>query len=315
MATTRISKLLNLANTGTPRVFAFLADDHRLHFSDIDRCYSVVCSVAGKKKFVDFWVDNCCNLVITLNNDGDLELYRTKTLLSHEFQKKSEEIKKGGDSIHRVQTLLSVLQSEAYSPPTKVEVLKKERVDIITEEVAIDEKKLLRENWICKNMNPNFNLKALRSFLRNHAVYPDQYRATVWTFLLSLPKNVLTFDNYLKKGAHKDLVRYEQTFPLKNEALAKKLGRVLSSLSHYCGLFSDQNSVPFVAFPFVKLFSQDECLSFEVILSFYLHWGQHMFENFPHPSSTMIDFVNSLHLVSPFLGGNRPRTQPSFGLY
>ena len=204
-------------------------------------------------------------------------------------------MRKGGDSIHRVQTLLGIVQTEAYVPPSKAELMKKEKVELEKEYNIIDDRKLLRENWVPQSGHQNFNLKALRSFLKKNSVFPDQYRAIIWTYLLSLPKNVLAYDNYLKKGAHKDLAKYEKTFPLKNEVLAKKLGRVLSSLSHYCGLFSDQNILPFVTFPFVKLFNHDECLAFEVVITFLMHWGQHLFENFPHPSSTMINYVLLAH--------------------
>lgn len=294
-------------------MFGILTDDNRVHVADIDRVYSVVCSLSGKRKITDCWTDHCGNLLMALNNEGDLELYRTKTLINHEFAKKSEEMKKGGDSINRVQTLLSVVSTEAYSPSFKSEALKKERPDIVHDSVAIDEIKLLRENWVCTASNQNFSVKGLRSFLKKNSVYPDQYRATIWTYLLAMPKNVLAFDNYLKKGAHKDLIKYEQTFPLKNEALAKKLGRVLSSLSHYCGLFSDHIIIPFIAFPFVKLFVHDECLAFEMILSFVFHWGQHFFENFPHPSTTMLQYVRDPHLVSQFSRSHRPRAQQPLG--
>lgn len=269
-----------------------LCDDHRISVVDIDRLYSIISMATGKsKKFANFWSDSCTNLLVGITNEGELELYRTKTMIEHQFKVKSEEMKKGGDSIQKVQTLLKIESKEAYNPKVKEIMAQREKQSIDTATFVLDEKLLLRENWVCPSDTQNFSLKDLRSFLQRHSVFPDKYRPIIWTYLLSLPKNVLAYDNYLKKGAHKDIEKYENTFPLKNQSLSKKLGRVLSSLSQYCGLFSDQNLVPFVAFPFVKLFNHDECLSFEVTLAFMCHWGQQLLENYPHPSATMIDYV------------------------
>jgi hypothetical protein len=292
---------------GASRMFAMLCDDHRIALIDIDRLYSLVSLTACKsKKFTDFWSDRCSNLLVGITNEGDLELYRTKTMINYQFKVKSDEMKKGGDTIHRVQTLLKVTEREAYNPRVKEVTLPKEKQVIEAEGYVVDEKLLLRENWVCPSDTQNFSLKELRSFLRKHSVFPDKYRPIIWTFLLSLPKNVLAYDNYLKKGAHKDIEKYENTFPLKNQALSKKLGRVLSSLSQYCGLFADQNLIPFVTFPFVKLFNHDECLSFEVTLAFMCHWGQHLMENYPHPSATMIEYVIFSHPGDEISGIHRP---------
>jgi hypothetical protein len=83
---TSCTKVLPVPLPGSSRTFALLCDDHRVHVVDIDRVNSVVCCLASKtKKYVDFWMDSCGNLLCGLTNEGDVELFRTKTLINFEF--------------------------------------------------------------------------------------------------------------------------------------------------------------------------------------------------------------------------------------
>ena len=280
---------------------ALLCDDNRVYFLDLDRNYSIVCALAPRHKVTDIVTDKCSNLLVCLTSEGDLELHRTKTLLAYDFVKKGEELRKGGESLAKVQTILSVVERGVKSPTSKPSKSKPNLPLENGELVIVDDVQLLRENWVPQT-SMTFNLKDLRTFLKRHSVFPEAHRGVVYTYLLSLPKNVLAYDNLSKKGVHQAFHTLEQTFPLKSPVLGKKLGRVLSALAHHCPLFGDKSIVPFIAFPFVKLFEGDECLAFEMVLIFMMHWGQHLVENYPHPSTTLIEYsLQTLGLVDPEL--------------
>jgi hypothetical protein len=187
--------------------------------------------------------------------------------------------------------LLEVEERTCYRVLEKESVVCKRKEEQGNPRQAPDLVQLLRENWLTGDDNPNFSLKGLRHFLKKNNSYPDKYRGVIWSYLLALPKNYLAFDNYVKKGAHKEFQDLAAIFPLKNADLMKKLSRVLSSLAHYSPIFTDKLYVPYLIFPFVKLFSNEECIAFEVILSFLLHWGQLFFENYPQPSNTLVSYV------------------------
>lgn len=70
--------------------------------------------------------------------------------------------------------------------------------------------------------------------------------------------------------------------------------RVLSILAHYSPIFGDLNRVPGLVFPFVKLFQSDECLALEVVISFFLNWGQLIFEDFPQAPTRAARFVSDI---------------------
>ena len=280
-------KLQAMRNSST---VCMLLDDGRLHFVDLERHYAVVCTLSHPKRFVDFDLDDCGNLLLAVTTDGDVELHRTKTLLLADFASKSDELKKGGNSLSRVQHVLQLVEQSTVAHARK-DTDERRLVGIASDFDIIDNSKLLRENWLAPLNHPNFTLKGLRMFLKKNAVFPDAHRGTIWSFLLDLPHNTLAFDNLIKKGVHRDFEDISKLFPLKNASLSKRLARVLSCLAHYCPLFSDTSLVPFLVFPFVKLFPQDDCLAFEVTLTFLLHWEQHLFEQYPHPSAILIDYV------------------------
>lgn len=189
--------------------------------------------------------------------------------------------------------MLAVKETGAFSQALKPGISERDKVEVEKAQTLIDESKVLRDNWVPRKDHPNFTMKSLRVFLKSTTAYPDKFRSVIWTYLLSLPKNALSYDNLVKKGVHREYEKIEQLFPLKNPQMLHKLGRVLSSLAHYSPIFADKQITPFVAFPFVKLFSNDECLAFEFVATFFLHWGQHLFENYPQPSPTMIEYVRA----------------------
>ena len=112
--------------------------------------------------------------------------------------------------------------------------------------------------------------------------------------MLSLPSNFIQYNSYIQKGINQNLENFDEVFPLKSGKLASKMIRVMSVLSNISPVLSDLQIVPGMVFPFVKLFSKDECLGMEMALSFFMHWGQHLFEDYPQPSARAVSFVSLL---------------------
>jgi len=52
---------------------------------------------------------------------------------------------------------------------------------------------------------------------------------------------------------------------------------MLSALCRFCPLFLETDYIIGIVYPFVKLFSIDETLCFEIILSFLFNFGQNLF--------------------------------------
>lgn len=49
--------------------------------------------------------------------------------------------------------------------------------------------------------------------------------------------------------------------------------------------------LPGIIYPFVKLFEEDSIMCFESSLTFLMNWYQPVFENYPNPSTKVINFA------------------------
>jgi len=140
----------------------------------------------------------------------------------------------------------------------------------------------------------NMNKPQLAKFFAKYGIFPDKHRALIWRFLLDLPLNIEAYENLVALGTHSAYANLQKNYPIKSTKLFNKLQRMLSCLAHYSPIFSEVEYLPGFIFPFVKLFAHDECLCFEIILTFFLHWGQHFFEFFPNPPLTIIQATEEL---------------------
>ena len=134
----------------------------------------------------------------------------------------------------------------------------------------------------------------LKQLLARHHVYPDKYREMAWKFLLETPNNVEQFKELSSKGIHSAFKHLNETHELRNHQLFSKLQAICSALAFYCPLFGEVEHLPELVFPFVKLFASDDLFCFEVVLSFFFHWGQHFFEYFPNPPVALLQDCEEL---------------------
>ena len=146
---------------------------------------------------------------------------------------------------------------------------------------------------------PTFSVEALsksklKQLLTKHRVYPDKYREMAYRFLLETPNNIEYFDELKSKGTHSAFKHLAETHELRNHQLFSKLQTICSVLAFYCPLFGEVEHLPELVFPFVKLFATDDLFCFEVVLSFFFHWGQHFFEYFPNPPIALLQDCEEL---------------------
>uniref|UniRef100_A0A2K6NBM6 TBC1 domain family member 31 n=1 Tax=Rhinopithecus roxellana TaxID=61622 RepID=A0A2K6NBM6_RHIRO len=70
--------------------------------------------------------------------------------------------------------------------------------------------------------------------------------------------------------------------------------RTLSALAHWSVIFSDTPYLPLLAFPFVKLFQNNQLICFEVIATLIINWCQHWFEYFPNPPINILSMIENV---------------------
>ncbi|XP_040835285.1 TBC1 domain family member 31 isoform X2 [Ochotona curzoniae] len=143
-------------------------------------------------------------------------------------------------------------------------------------------------------LSDGLNKKRLQILLKGYGEYPTKYRMFIWRSLLQLPENHTAFSSLLDKGTHVAFLNLPQKYPIKSRKLLRVLQRTLSALAHWSAIFSDTPYLPLLAFPFVKLFQNNQLICFEVIATLIINWCQHWFEYFPNPPINILSMIENV---------------------
>ncbi|NWX70197.1 TBC31 protein, partial [Alca torda] len=138
------------------------------------------------------------------------------------------------------------------------------------------------------------NKKRLRALLKGFGEYPAKYRMFVWRSLLQLPENHLAFSSLIDKGTHSAFVNIQNEYPIKSQKLLRVLQRTLSALAHWSAIFAETPYIPLLAFPFVKLFQNNQLICFEVVATVVVNLCQHWFEYFPNPPVNILSMMENV---------------------
>ncbi|XP_030122488.2 TBC1 domain family member 31 isoform X7 [Taeniopygia guttata] len=138
------------------------------------------------------------------------------------------------------------------------------------------------------------NKKRLQALLKEFGEYPAKYRMFVWRSLLQLPENHLAFSSLIDRGIHSAFVNIQKEYPIKSGKLLRVLQRTLSALAHWSAIFAETPYMPLLAFPFVKLFQNNQLICFEVVATVVVNFCQHWFEYFPNPPFNVLGMVENV---------------------
>ncbi|NWW32447.1 TBC31 protein, partial [Panurus biarmicus] len=138
------------------------------------------------------------------------------------------------------------------------------------------------------------NKKRLQALLKGFGEYPAKYRMFVWRSLLQLPENHLAFSSLIDRGIHSAFVNIQQEYPIKSRKLLRVLQRTLSALAHWSAIFAETPYMPLLAFPFVKLFQNNQLICFEVVATVVVNFCQHWFEYFPNPPVNVLGMIENV---------------------
>ncbi|NWX21314.1 TBC31 protein, partial [Aegotheles bennettii] len=138
------------------------------------------------------------------------------------------------------------------------------------------------------------NKKRLQALLKGFGEYPAKYRMFVWRSLLQLPENHSAFSSLIDKGTHSAFVNIQNEYPIKSRKLLRVLQRTLSALAHWSAIFAETPYIPLLAFPFVKLFQNNQLICFEVVATVVVNFCQHWFEYFPNPPVNVLSMMENV---------------------
>ncbi|XP_006830895.1 PREDICTED: TBC1 domain family member 31 [Chrysochloris asiatica] len=160
--------------------------------------------------------------------------------------------------------------------------------------------RILKQDLTCNFENKEnelpdgLNKKRLQILLKGYGEYPTKYRMFIWRCLLQLPENHTAFSCLIDKGVHVAFLNLQKKYPIKSRKLLRVLQRTLSALAHWSAIFSDTPYLPLLAFPFVKLFQNNQLICFEVVATLIINWCQHWFEYFPNPPINILSMIENV---------------------
>ncbi|KAF6101342.1 TBC1 domain family member 31 [Phyllostomus discolor] len=143
-------------------------------------------------------------------------------------------------------------------------------------------------------LSGGLNKKRLQILLKGYGEYPTKYRMFIWRSLLQLPENHTAFSSLIDKGVHMAFLNLQQKYPIRSRKLLRVLQRTLSALAHWSAIFSETPYLPLLAFPFVKLFQNNQLVCFEVVATLIINWCQHWFEYFPNPPINVLAMIENV---------------------
>ncbi|XP_062521814.1 TBC1 domain family member 31-like isoform X2 [Corticium candelabrum] len=138
------------------------------------------------------------------------------------------------------------------------------------------------------------NTDRLKTILRGYGQYPEKYRLFIWRSLLQLPENHAAYASLADRGTHDAYIMLHKQYPIKSRKLLRVLQRSLSALAHWAPIFGEMTYLPFLAFPFVKMFQNNALLAFETIATVITNWCSRWFEYFPNPPFNVLNLIENL---------------------
>nr|XP_032826897.1 TBC1 domain family member 31 isoform X1 [Petromyzon marinus] len=135
--------------------------------------------------------------------------------------------------------------------------------------------------------------RRLLALLKGFGEYPAKYRLFIWRALLRLPENHDVYNTLVEKGTHPAYGALHRHYPVRSHKLLRGLQRTLSALAHWAPIFGETEFLPLLAFPFVKLFQNNQLVCFEVLATVLVNWCSRWFEYFPNPPLNVLACVEN----------------------
>ncbi|PKC16829.1 WD40 repeat-like protein [Rhizophagus irregularis] len=132
--------------------------------------------------------------------------------------------------------------------------------------------------------------------------YPDKYRTRIWRILLGIPQNQQAFKEITSKGVDPAIKALLSKNLKSSDSKQRKIIDLLEQLRVFPSLsilrYDRRITIEWIfhmIYPFVELlFDTNETLSFEIILSILFNWYQHYWDEFPNPSTKIMNVISVL---------------------
>ncbi|NXE25121.1 TBC31 protein, partial [Ardeotis kori] len=275
---------------GSNQILGVLSQDNIMRFINIETCKLLFDIGSHEEGISTAVISPNGRYIASVMENGSLNLYSVQAL--------TQDVNKPPPPMFKVVEDWSKCTSEANKPTMRVtsgksdQPLKSKGSKIQTRLLKLQVNTSLenKENELPGGLNK----KRLQALLKGFGEYPAKYRMFVWRSLLQLPENHLAFSSLLDKGTHSAFVNIQNDYPIKSRKLMRVLQRTLSALAHWSAIFAETPYIALLAFPFVKLFQNNQLICFEVVATVVVNFCQHWFEYFPNPPVNILSMMENV---------------------
>ncbi|XP_059501925.1 TBC1 domain family member 31 isoform X2 [Stegostoma tigrinum] len=281
---------------GSSQVIGVLSQDGIMRFINIQTCKLLFDIGSLDNGINTAAISSNGHYVVAVLEDGSINIYSVKAL-SQELNKPppplvkvvadSEKTKDSQNQNHVSGLKLRVTSGKVGRPLRGISTGKKIHTRVLKSSDSIMDDK---ENVLPAGLNK----KRLQALLKEFGEFPEKYRMFIWRSLLQLPENHTAFSSLTDKGIHAAYMGIHERYPIKSRKLLRILQRVLSAMAHWSAIFAEVSYLPLLAFPFVKLFQNNQLIGFEVLATIITNWCQHWFEYFPNPPINVLSVIENI---------------------
>ncbi|XP_039406081.1 TBC1 domain family member 31 isoform X3 [Corvus cornix cornix] len=275
---------------GSSQVLGVLSQDNVMRFINIETCKLLFDIGSPEEGISTAVISPNGQYIASVMENGSLNLYSVQAL-TQEGNKPPPSMFKvvqdGPKSTSEANKLITKVTSGGSKGPWKSKGSKiQSRLLKLQANTSLENK----ENELPGGLNK----KRLRALLKGFGEYPAKYRMFVWRSLLQLPENHLAFSSLIDRGIHSAFINIQKEYPIKSRKLLRVLQRTLSALAHWSAIFAETPYMPLLAFPFVKLFQNNQLICFEVVATVVVNFCQHWFEYFPNPPVNVLGMMENV---------------------
>ncbi|KAM4794440.1 TBC1 domain family member 31 isoform 3-T3 [Cyanocitta cristata] len=286
----RIRKLNVRQSVGIQKVLGVLSQDNVMRFINIETCKLLFDIGSPEEGISTAVISPNGQYIASVMENGSLNLYSVQAL-TQEGNKPPPSMLKvvqdGPKYISEANKLITKVTSGGSKGPWTSKGSKiQSRLLKLQANTSLENK----ENELPGGLNK----KRLRALLKGFGEYPAKYRMFVWRSLLQLPENHLAFSSLIDRGIHSAFINIQKEYPIKSRKLLRVLQRTLSALAHWSAIFAETPYMPLLAFPFVKLFQNNQLICFEVVATVVVNFCQHWFEYFPNPPVNVLGMMENV---------------------
>ncbi|KAL3860204.1 hypothetical protein ACJMK2_010360 [Sinanodonta woodiana] len=269
---------------GANQTLGVLCQDGIMRFINIHTCKLLFDVGTIENKINNATVSPNGRFVVTVNEDGSMNIYNLQAL--------SADINQPPAPLVKVVTgnKMSETMTTDKSEKLKENKLKAKSAPARGKENKLEED----ESWGQKDLPRGLDMERLRAILKGYYEYPAKYRMFIWRSVLRLPENHSAYAALVDKGTHPAYAKLHEEYPIKSRRLLRILQRTLSALAHWSPIFGETQYLPVLAFPFVKLFQNNHLVCFEIIATIMVNWAQHWFEYFPNPPINILGMIENV---------------------